>query len=453
MPKFELSAKQLDAYNYLTEHPEISELVFGGGARGGKSFLGSFWIISECLAKPGSAWIIAREELKALKRTTMRTFFKVASRLGLKKDLHYNFNAQDMVLTMFNGSVVFFSELKRIPSDPEFDRIGSYDITGAWVDEAQEVCKDAKDALQFRFSVMEGNGWKAYPKTLYTCNPSKGWIFSDFWKPIIKEKQKVDGKHFITSLYSDNPYIDHEKYKINVLRTKNKIKIERLLNGNFEYDDNPCKIFEYEKILDIFTNQAKNREGKFIVCDVARTIDRIPIYVFEGMQVIKVFVFRGLKITETAQKIISIAASYNVPHSNIIVDADGLGVGVFDLIPNCKGFHNGASCIQPRNAETDKTKELNFANLKTQCYFMLADLVNSGDIGIDEMEAKDKEDLIEELDVIKQIHLDSDKKTEIEDKKKVKELIGRSPDLADTLMMRMFFELRERPAFFIASVG
>lgn len=68
-----LSEKQLKAHELLTDE-FTSELVFGGGARGGKSWLGSVWIISECLAKPESAWLIGREELKALKRTTLRTF-------------------------------------------------------------------------------------------------------------------------------------------------------------------------------------------------------------------------------------------------------------------------------------------------------------------------------------------------------------------------------------------
>lgn len=464
---FALSEKQEYAYDLLTlpEHWDISEIVFGGGARGGKSYLGSFWISSCAMAFPGSAWLIAREELKALKRTTLRTFFKVLKELGLRKGLHYEYNAQDMVLTFANGSTVFFSELKRTPSDPEFDRIGSYDLTGAWIDESQEVCKDAKDALQFRFSVLSGPGWSTTPKTLYTCNPAKTWIYVDFWKPIVKQKLDVEGKAFITSLYSDNPYIDHEKYKKTVLRTNNKVKIERLLKGNFEYDDSPHKIFVYDAILDMFTRRVnltdpdahgkRLEKGKrYLICDVARTIDRIVIGYFVGLQLKKVYIMQNKKIPETADKLKELAVTFSVPYSQILVDADGMGVGVFDLIPNAKGFHNGGKAIFKKKTK-DRDQDPPYENLKTQCYFKLSEMVNEGMVGIDENAMpteKDKEMLIEELDVVKQIDVDSDKKIRINSKEDVKEVLGRSPDIGDMMMMRMFFEVYTPPKVGFAAI-
>lgn len=394
---------------------------------------------------PVSAWLIARQELKALKRTTLRTFFKVLSVLGYRKDVHYTYNAQDMVLYFINGSVVFFAELKRMPSDPEFDRIGSYDLTGAWVDEAQEVVKDAKDALQFRFTVLSGNGWSTSPKTLYTCNPAKNWIFQDFWKPLIKEKQKVEGKKFITSLYSDNPYIDQVKYKKNVLRTNNKIKIERLLKGNFEYDDDPTKIFNYDRVLDLFSRsvigETVHHIQRYITCDVARTGDKTVIGIWYGLQLKHVYSFHGYLLTDMRDKIEGYEKEHQVPRSNTCIDADGLGIGLVDMLKGCRAFHNGASPIQPKTVQWNPDSKLDYANLKTQCYFALAQYVNEGKIGVSEIADKDKEDLIEELDVVKQVNTDSDRKTEIIKKEDVKSILGRSPDFSDMMMQRMVYEV------------
>lgn len=434
--EFTLSDKQIDALDVL--HDDVTnELVFGGGARGGKTFLGSFWIISECLSKPGSQWLVARESLKALKRTTLRTFFKVMSSMGLVKDIDFKYNAQEMVLTFIQeDSTVFFSELKRIPSDPEFDRIGSYDLTGAWLDESQEICKDAKDALQFRFTTMEGDGWVAVPKTLYTCNPSKGWIYGDFWKPIIKEGLKVLGRMFITSLYLDNPWIDHKKYHDNVIKTKNKVKIERLLKGNFEYDDDPAKIFEIDGIWDMFTNTVDASSEKYMSCDVARKgRDKTVIVIWEGFKAIKIESWDKTLTRETRKFLEDRAAAHGVRRSRIIIDEDGVGGGVVDELPGCVGFVNNSKPLEGEN----------YSNLKTQCYFKFADFVNQGKMSIVGITTEDKELLIEEMEQIKQKHIDKDGKIALEGKEKVKEMIGRSPDIADALMMRFYFEIETEP--------
>lgn len=53
------------------------------------------------------------------------------------------------------------------------------------------------------------------------------------------------------------------------------------------------------------------------------------------------------------------------------------------------------------------------------------------------------EEIIAELDVYEEIDVDKDGPRKITPKEHIKEIIGRSPDFADTLAMRMWFELRE----------
>ena len=67
-------------------------------------------------------------------------------------------------------------------------------------------------------------------------------------------------------------------------------------------------------------------------------------------------------------------------------------------------------------------------------------MIHAGKIG---MSLNDdlKEGLIEELEQIKRKNSDKDGKLEIIGKDEIKENLGRSPDLADCLMMRMYFEL------------
>jgi hypothetical protein len=243
------------------------------------------------------------------------------------------------------------------------------------------------------------------------------------------------------------------RYERTVLRTKNKVKIQRLLHGNFEYDDSPNKIFVYDAILDLFHKNVNALDGadktKRLICDVARSVDRCVIGYFVGLQLKKVYISQeGVikKIPDTAQDLLDLADMFGVSHSNILVDADGMGVGVFDLIKGAKGFHNGGSPIYSKRAKK-REQDVPFQNLKTQCYFKLSDMVNEGLIGIDEgafPSEKDKELLIEELDIVQQIDVDSDKKVKIQSKDKVKEILGRSPDIADMMMMLMYYMVKPR---------
>lgn len=79
--------------------------------------------------------------------------------------------------------------------------------------------------------------------------------------------------------------------------------------------------------------------------------------------------------------------------------------------------------------------------LKTQCYFKLADYVNTWKIRISVDDADFKNKLIEELDVIVEVWLDQDWKTRIIKKEDIITKLWRSPDCSDMVMMRMYFEL------------
>ena len=125
----------------------------------------------------------------------------------------------------------------------------------------------------------------------------------------------------------------------------------------------------------------------------------------------------------------------------MIVDEDGVGGGVVDIL-GCKGFVNGSKPIE------EDGLQVQYQNLKSQCYFHLAKKINADEIYI-KASSEDKEQIIPELEQVKRHNIDKDGKLAILPKEKVKELLGRSPDYADTLMMRMYFDIKPtQEAFF-----
>lgn len=358
------------------------------------------------------------------------------SKHGMQQDREYNINFQTKELTYYNGSKILFAPLKQQPSDPEFNWLGSYEITYGFVDEAQQVSRKAIDIILSRCTekIKEYN---LIGKIIMTCNPMKCHLYNDFIKPQ-KEGTLPEDRVFIPSLYKDNPFIDHKKYEQSLKRA-DKITKERLLNGNWDYDDDPTKLYEYDDICDLFTNYWESGQH-YITCDIARLgNDHTVAIVWDGW-IGRIFSYKKKRTTETAKILQWLQQQYKVKNSDTICDEDWVGGGVVDQL-GCKGFVNNSSPIL-----TPEEKQIrNYKNLKDQCYFELQSVIESWKMQLIVMNSDDKELIIEELDVVKQKNPDKWGKLQILSKEEVKMLIGRSPDFSDTIAMRMRFELNKSP--------
>ena len=440
-----LTKKQRIAWSYL--HDDFTnELVFGGGAGGAKTFLGCSWLIEQAIKYPMTRWVLGRAVLKRLKETTLKTFFEVLKTWELEKDVAWHYNRSDGVVSFANGSEVLLKDLFTYPSDPNFDALGSLEITGAFVDEANEISIKAKNILcsRIRYKLDE---YKLIPKALFTCNPAKNWVYSDFYKPC-RDGMLLSYRQFVQALVTDNPFIS--KHYINNLKNLDKNSRERLLKGNWEYDDDPSKLFDIDVIADLFTNKAEQSDEKYISFDVARFgADKSVLTLWHGLKG-KISWKKKLSTSESAAWLIKVAEEEGVRRSHIIIDEDGVGGGVLDQVKGAKGFLNGSKAIQPKAAEFDETLKLNYANLKTQCYFMLAKMAKLGQVQI-ECDEDCRELLTEDLEQIKEKDPDKDGRVMIIGKDQIKENIGRSCDYSDSIMMRFRYEVMPKTTVFFDS--
>ena len=393
-----------------------------------------------CCTRANTRWAIGRKELKNLKRTSLVTFFK--------SGIHFRYNQLDSVITFWNGSSILLLDLAYQPSDPLFLRLGGLEITGALVEESNEVSVVAVQILKSRVGTWNNDVYSIKPILIETFNPDKGHIYHRYYKPWKKETLPPY-RRFVKALPTDNPFTPLSY--IDELKKADKITRERLLFGNFEYDDDPTTIMDIDAMSDLFSNTA-TKGLKYLTVDVARFgMDKSVIFIWEGLQVVRMKVIKKSGIDELNNEIIKIAANEQISRSHIIADEQGLGGGVVDYV-KCKGFIGSAAQIgDPNEKYNPNIIKKNYLNLRAQCYFMLADYVNKGKIGI----TCDSEDIqqviIEDLEQIKAKDPDKDQKLAIISKDDIKEHLGRSPDYSDTLMMRMFFELNKRrePQMFI----
>ena len=218
-----------------------------------------------------------------------------------------------------------------------------------------------------------------------------------------------------------------------------------MLHGNWEYDDDPSKLFDYEKILDIFTNIDRPHpkgHSHYITCDVARGgRDFTVIMIWWGLEVIQLHFNREGNNKTLRLKLEHLAGQFNIPRSNIVIDEDGIGGGLVDEMQGVKGFVNNSRAFE-KPVKPNQLIRHNFANLKSQCYFLLAEYVNAGKVGVQPVVPEVKKMMIEDLEQIKRKDFDKDGKLQVIGKDVIKENIGRSTDFGDALMMRMLWEVR-----------
>lgn len=430
--------KQQLAIHHI-RNPEITEIVFGGGAGGGKSYLGCRYLLEGCMLYPNTRWVMGRRRLKYLKQTTLQTFFEVAKMLGVQNEYIYKEQKGEIHFPRF-GSVIILKDMEYYPSDPDFDSLGSLEITGAFVDEISEIRYQAwiKLKSRIRYKLDE---YGLAPCILGSCNPAKNWVYRLFYKP---DKKRTIAPHraFVQALVTDNPHIS--RHYISNLRTMPKASQERYLFGNWEYDDDPLKGMEYDNILHMFEERLWTPSDRIITCDPAGTgKDAMWLFVWNGLTIVdylkedKTDQDHLLKELETRRRF------FNVKRKNVIVDKVGLGEGVTS-IGKYRGYYDQMPCIKTKGTISDKSVAI-YKNLGHQTGYKACELVNSLKPYVKcPMKEEDREWMIEELDTVKKIDPDKDMKERLMSKDDMAEILGRSPGAWDTFKIRMWDVVKPR---------
>lgn len=427
-----LLPKQEHAVFYLKDK-QTNELIYGGAAGGGKSALGCLWLIECCQKYPGTRWLMGRSKLKSLKETTLNTFFELSSELGITDQ--YTYNSQSNIIYWNNSSEILLKDLFLYPSDPNFDSLGSLEITGAFIDECNQIVYKAwqivKSRIRYKLTKFD-----LIPKILGTCNPAKNWTYKNFYS-MDKRSSLPEHRRFIQALPEDNEHL-HPSYLESLLQLDKNSK-ERLYYGNWEYDDDPSTIIDMDAITDYFNpNHIEKGTDKYMTVDVARLgKDKTVFRIWEGWLCTYRYEIPKSKLTVAVQKAKDLQLKHGISNTNTLADEDGVGGGFVDFL-GCNGFVNNSS---PLNGE-------NYANLKSQCSILMGKKIQNRGAGEISKETDVIDRTSEEMEQVKIKDIDKDGRLSILPKEVVKEKIGRSPDDWDSIMMRYWFELTPKMFFF-----
>jgi len=443
--------KQEQALKLLVDN-ETVELLYGGAAGGAKSWTGATWLTFMALSYPETNWFAGREALIDLRESTMMTFNKVFKKYGIT-DEDVKYNGQDHFYQFSNGSQIRLISLQYMPSDPLYERYGSKEFTGGWIEEAGQVHHSAYDILKTRIGRCNNDKYGLLRKLFITANPKKNWLYTDFYNPSKKDQLKK-GQKFLPCLVTDNPFIEADY--INALEsTSNEANLQRLRYGNWDYESNPNALISSESIMEFIqgTDEFVDTKQRYVTADIAmQGSDLFVVIVWDGWTVLDVKYYDKSDSNKIEYEITVACHKWGVPFENVCYDSDGLGNFLRGKFKESIGFNNGAAAITTDEMQKEidaaarqGVKKINpYASLKTQCAYLLADKFKNKTItrlSTAKLSKEAEEKIIQELGMIQSWKIDDEKKLYIMPKEEIKQIIGRSPDFADAFIMRSMFEL------------
>ena len=424
---FAPTKKQHEVFE-LFEDQDTTEILFGGGVGAAKTYLMGSLITIKCLEYKGIRVGLCRNELTTLKKTTVVTLIsEVFPNFGLNKDEHYNYNPIEGKITFYNGSEIVFQELRHIPSDPNYTRLGGLLLTFAVIDEAGETEVKGKEILQSRIGRWRNETYNVKPLLVMTCNPSRNFLYDDFYLAN-KEGTMPYYRKFVNATGLDNPYLS-DAYIENLKRTLSPGEVSRLLLGNWESQDSVDNLVSSEDILEMYdySINLNTDTTRYISADIAFKQDGCILIVWEGLDIIDI-----IKVGKTEivlDKIKQTAQEYQVQTRNISYDSDGVGQYIAQYLRTARPIINNGKVL----------KKENYINLKTQLYYKLGENIREGKIKIKTPKFK-KEIEGELLSIKRKDRTTSESKQEINSKAEQKKILGHSPDFSDAMAYRMIFE-------------
>lgn len=394
-----------------------------------KSFLWWIWLWRMCNQYPWVRYALVRDTIKNIKQTTVISGEEFYQKYHIPEDMRWKLNNVSNIIYFPNGSQILLREWCYLPQDPLYNRFWSLELTWAFIEESAECPYDWIEILQTRVWRFRNEMYGIKGKVLETFNPNPWHVYERYYL----------GKHprgkeavFIPSLVYSNNFID--KWYIENLEKASEQTRRRLLYGEWNFDNNSWMLFKKWDIEKLKDNES-HWDQYFLICDVARFgKDTTRISLWRWNTWVRVWTYAKSSVEEVKTSIKLIQAQYEIESRNIIIDADWVGWWVVDWIPYSTGFVNNSKPVETGAKQ-------NYANLKSQCAFLLQEKVQKWEIAIkwEHLDAERDWHILEQEMMNTYIDEKSiDGKTRIEGKDKMKARINRSPDLLDTMIMRMY---------------
>lgn len=226
-----LKSKQQEVIDTINERPEIDEIVLIGPTGVGKSALAAHVFISICDEFPMSQVFVWRKNFSTARKTIWRTYKKMLADMNFIEEEHYHLNEGSLLIEFPNKSIITFAEADAT-KDRDQNKIKGLDITANQVEESNEFVEDAVDMIMSRKGRANQSGQPSI--NILTMNPNNGWTKSryyDKWK-----KNQLPSNVLVIEFTLEDSW-QTDKDINSLIKSKPKWWVERYMKNNWNYLD------------------------------------------------------------------------------------------------------------------------------------------------------------------------------------------------------------------------
>lgn len=182
-------------------------LFYGGGIRGGKTFVILFILSRLCVIFPNSRWCIVRKDMPSIESTTVPSFEKIIA--GSNKWKWYR-DKSNYHVTHDNGSKIFFRG-ENITIDPFLNKFLGLEVNGFFLEQMEELSEKMLEK-----AIERCGSWyiDKMPRGLIfgSFNPTQCWLKKRFYDKYVDGTLEPNVL-FQEALPSDNPFVTQDQFE------------------------------------------------------------------------------------------------------------------------------------------------------------------------------------------------------------------------------------------------
>lgn len=230
-------------------------LFYGGGIRGGKTYVCLFILVVLARLFPRSRWHVFRSDFPELEDTTIPSMEKLIGTEG--KDFIWKRKSSNYHVLFSNGSKIFFKS-ENLAKDPELKWMLGLETNGIFLEQMEGL-----STKLFERSIERVGSWYIKPSMpppliLGTFNPTDTWVKKKIYDPY-KNNSLPHEYYFEEALPGDNPYVTEDQWKN--WENLDPISRAQLIEGIWRFLQD-AKLFAYsfdrkKHVVDVETPEGK----------------------------------------------------------------------------------------------------------------------------------------------------------------------------------------------------